>query len=135
MTLYFFKHYFNMFFRMMRIRDLVILSKDCSKAVQFANVSIASSEVHGSHCQFDFCPCSDKRICSVALLSSYARQNPQCEEPLFYHFNGLPVTRFQLAAVLNKAMSFLDIKQVVRPLHFVLERPPIYVNRMLVTMT
>ena len=55
--------------------------------------------------------------------------------PFFCHFNGLPVTGFQFAAVLNKAISFLGIKQVVRPNSFRICVTTHLCQRMLATMT
>ena len=97
--------------------------------VQFADVSNASTKVRimvrfskidqtGRSVTLIFVSSSDKRICPVTLLSSYARQRPKMCGTFFCHFNGLPVTRFQFAAVLNKAKSFFGIKQVVRPYSF-----------------
>lgn len=119
------------FFGLMRIGELVVQSKesDCSKVVQIADVSITSSEVwlnvrfsktdqSGRSVTLIFTPCSDKEICPVALLSNYVKHRPQLRGPLFCHFSGLPVTRFQFSAILAKAIKFLGIKQVVRPHSF-----------------
>ena len=48
-------------------------------------------------------------ICPVRLLKNYLHVRPSFEGPLFCHYGGKLLTRYQFAAVLNKALNFIRI--------------------------
>jgi hypothetical protein len=54
---------------------------------------------------------ADRNICPVALIANYLKDHPLCQGPLFCHFDGNPLTRYQFSALLKKSISVLDIEQ------------------------
>lgn len=48
---------------------------------------------------------TDTQICPVQLLKNYLRERPDTNGPLFCHFNGKHVSRYQFSSVLNKALK------------------------------
>ena len=48
--------------------------------------------------------------CPVDLLTQYLQQRPTYSGPLFCHFDGAPLTRYQFNAILKKCFSMLGIK-------------------------
>ena len=48
-------------------------------------------------------------ICPVVLLRKYLAKRPKTRGPLYCHFGGSPVSRYQFATVLNKALKFMGI--------------------------
>lgn len=44
-------------------------------------------------------------ICPVASLQEYLEKRPNIPGPLFCHFNGNPISRFQFSAMLNKCLT------------------------------
>lgn len=52
---------------------------------------------------------TDQVICPVVLVNSYLKSRPNFQGPLFCHFNGKPLTRFQVVSVLKRSISFLGI--------------------------
>lgn len=50
------------------------------------------------------------KICPVRLLKCYLKERPNTSGPLFCHFNGKHVSRFQFSSVLNKALKVNGIK-------------------------
>jgi hypothetical protein len=48
-------------------------------------------------------------ICPVRLLNKYLHVRPSFEGPLFCHYGGKLLSRYQFAAVLNKALNFIGI--------------------------
>ena len=51
----------------------------------------------------------DKCICPVVLLPCYLRDRPVVEGPLFCHFDGKPLTKYQFSAILKKSLHALGI--------------------------
>ena len=49
------------------------------------------------------------KVCPVQLLKTFLAQRPSTKGPLFCHFSGKPVTRYQFCAVLNKVLNFMGI--------------------------
>ena len=48
---------------------------------------------------------SQDQICPIRFLIRYLRMRPKFGGPLFCHFDGSPVTRYQFTSVLKKALS------------------------------
>jgi site-specific recombinase XerD len=49
------------------------------------------------------------KVLSARLLKHYLHVRPSFEGPLFCHYGGKLLTRYQFAAVLNKALNFIRI--------------------------
>lgn len=47
--------------------------------------------------------------CPVHLLKKYLAMRPKVPGPLYCHFGGKPITRYQFASLLNKTLKFLGI--------------------------
>lgn len=52
---------------------------------------------------------SGDQICPVSCLNEFLEVRPKIPGPLFCHFNGKTVTRYQFTAVLAKSLSFLGL--------------------------
>lgn len=61
----------------------------------------------------------NSEICPVYLMKCYfkARGN-QPDKPIFTHYDGSALTRFQFDSVLQKALNFCDVKDRIRPHSF-----------------
>ena len=77
------------------------------------NIRFSKTDQNGRSFSLIFTSCQDQQICPVALLYRYIQQRPCVDGPLFCHFNGQPLTRFQFSSVLAKVIKCLGIKQVV----------------------
>lgn len=60
------------------------------------------------------CTKTGSTVCSVFLLERFLSLRPNCPGPLFCHFNGKPITRYQFTAVLQKALNLAGIVDAAR---------------------
>ena len=60
------------------------------------------------------CTKTGSTVCSVFLLERFLSIRPNCPGPLFCHFNGKPITRYQFTAVLQKALNLAGIVDAAR---------------------
>lgn len=110
------------FFGFMRIGEIAAkCKKDCtSRLVQFSDLSIADNECKlnirfsktdqcGKSITLVFVECQTKSICPVRLLQKFCKERPVSAGPLFCHFDGSPITKYQVSAMLRKALHFLNI--------------------------
>lgn len=51
----------------------------------------------------------DKEMCPLSLLKSYLFERPPYVGPLFCHFDGSPLTRYQISSLLTKSLKFLGV--------------------------
>ncbi|MCG7867878.1 MAG: tyrosine-type recombinase/integrase [Candidatus Thiodiazotropha taylori] len=116
-----------MFFGFLRVGEIAITNKegDVSKVIQVSDVCFKGLEVHvtlrysktdqqGRSVTLVFTPSMSKSICPVSLLSQYISKRPRVHGPLFCHFNGTPLTRFQVSSVLSNCLRFLGVTACVR---------------------
>jgi len=62
-----------------------------------------------------FFPPQDTDVCSVKLLREYLKvRSPARLGPLFLHFDGSVLTRYQFNSVLQKALKFCDVTDHIR---------------------
>ena len=107
------------FFGFLRVGEIVVTSKtgDSSKVISISDVKACSNTVEinlrysktdqlGKSVTLEFSQCESKQICPVTLLHKFLQQRPKVQGPLFCHYNGLPVTRFQFSAILSKVVQF-----------------------------
>ena len=52
---------------------------------------------------------TDQSICPVLLLDMYLHERPPFPGPLFCHYDGNSLSRYQISAVISKALNFLGI--------------------------
>lgn len=50
-------------------------------------------------------------ICPVRLMQKFLKSRPQFQGPLFCHFDGKPLTRYQVVSVLKRAITYLGIDE------------------------
>ena len=48
-------------------------------------------------------------LCPVAALEDFVKVHPSGSGPLFCHFDGTPLTRYQFNAVLRKVLNFAKV--------------------------
>lgn len=111
------------FHGLMRVGELTVGSRSSdAHTISFHDVKISNNilEVFISSSKTDQLgkgmtlfvkPQADRNICPVALMGKYMRDHPLCQGPLFCHFDGNPLTRYQFSALLKKSLSVLGIEQ------------------------
>ena len=52
---------------------------------------------------------TDTQLCPLKHMSEYLRIRPNKNGPLFCHFHGCPLSRYQFTGVLKKTLHHLDI--------------------------
>ena len=110
------------FFGFFRVGELTVTDRlSSSKIVALQDIEINSSSIrvnlrfsktdqYGVGCSIQIPNCQKNAcICPVRLVQKYLLIRPHCPGPLFIHFNHSPVTRYQFAAVLRKALQFLNL--------------------------
>lgn len=107
------------FFGFFRLGEIVVSDKHhIDKVLQISDVTIDQSlhklEVHLKYSKNDQCgkgtvisiPGShNSPVCPVALLSQYVEIRPPVSGPLFVHFSGAHLTRYQFSALLKKVVQ------------------------------
>lgn len=51
----------------------------------------------------------DKNICPLFLIKSFLQDRPAYDGPLFCHFDGKPLTRYQFSSILRKSLPLIGI--------------------------
>lgn len=57
-------------------------------------------------------PETKSSTCPVAHMRSFLAMRPQCKGPLFCHYSGAPLTRYQFSAILSKVINIVGDKSV-----------------------
>lgn len=108
------------FFGFLRVGEFTTTSKkgNWDKILSLQDITIRNDlsavEVHirssktdqrgvGTTLQIGVVP--NQGICPVASMSEYLRVRPDVEGPLFIHFGGHPLTRYQFSAILKKGIK------------------------------
>ena len=121
-----------MFFGFLRVGEIAIKTKneDSSFIIQKTDVSIVKNEAfvklrysktdqQGKSVTLVFSPSKSTEICPVLLLKQYLRKRPAVGGALFCHFNGNPITRFEVSSLLSKCLEFLGLQSaVIKPHSF-----------------
>ena len=121
-----------MFFGFLRVGEIAIKKKneDSMLVIQKSDVSIINNEAfvnlrfsktdqQGKGVTLIFSPSMSTEICPVSLLKQYLMKRPSLSGALFCHFNGDPITRFQVSSLLNRCLRFLGLQSaVIRPHSF-----------------
>ena len=107
------------FFGFLRVGEMVADSKtsDTSRIILISDVAILSGNISitlrfsktdqlGKSVTLVFYPCEQKQICPVSLIKRYMQVRPKIQGPLFCHYSGEPLTRYQFATILQKAIRF-----------------------------
>ena len=111
------------YFGLFRVGELVVnSSSNLNHAVDILNVRMQEHdnvlEVLLSHSKTDqkgkgtviALPAVNTPVCPVVSMKAYMSLRPEQSGPLFIHFSGTPVSRFQFASVLKKALHFLNVQ-------------------------
>ena len=72
------------------------------------HISFSKTDQYGHGSSIEISETKSK-ICPVLLIKKYLLQRPNLKGPIFCHFGGKPVTRYQFSAVLNKVLKSLGI--------------------------
>ena len=93
--------------QVINIKDISIAnSNDVEKIELRIAFSKTDQHGHGSNIQI----MQDRTAtCAVVLLKKYLGLRQNHPGPLYCHFDGSPVTRYQFSAVLNKALKFIGV--------------------------
>jgi len=60
------------------------------------------------------CKQGDEKVCPVRLLKKYLQIQTSSTSCLYAHFDGTDLTRYQLSSVLQKTLSFCEIRNHYR---------------------
>ena len=60
---------------------------------------------------------NDKLVCPLALLQSYLHDRPPYDGPLFCHYDGRPLSRYQISSVLTKSLRILGVDSTMYSTH------------------
>ena len=93
--------------QVINIKDISIANaNDVEKNELRIAFSKTDQHGHGSNVQI----MQDRTAtCAVMLLKKYLGLRQNHPGPLYCHFDGSPVTRYQFSAVLNKALKFIGV--------------------------
>ncbi|MEW8547200.1 MAG: tyrosine-type recombinase/integrase [Candidatus Thiodiazotropha sp.] len=107
------------FFGFLRIGEMIADGKSCdtSRIIQLSDVSIYDENIKitlrfsktdqcGKSAMLLFFPSQQKQICPVTLMKKFLQVRPKTQGPLFCHFGGQPITRYQFTTILNKVVKF-----------------------------
>lgn len=108
------------FFGLLRISEVatsngngrhIISVSDVSFGDGMLKVNIPSSKTDqlGRGSSFVIQAQSDRTLCPHSHINSYLTVRPPIPGPLFCHFNGSPLTRYQLVSVLKKSLNLAGI--------------------------
>lgn len=84
-----------------------VLLKENESVLQLS-LPHSKTDQEGKGVLIDF-PAIDSVACPVKLVRQYLSVRPVLAGPLFCHFGGLPVTRYQFNAVLKKSLSVVGV--------------------------
>ena len=113
------------FFALLRVGEVTVANSksvpnhtithnDVTLSSSYAQLHIASSKSDQFATGFNMIISKqlDETVCPVRNLHKFLGIRPRIEGPLFCHFGGNPLTRYQFTAVLKKALCTLGIPQV-----------------------
>ena len=108
------------FFGFLRIGEMIACGKssDNSHLIHNTDVAIYEQNVEitlrfsktdqlGKSAKLLFYPSQEAHICPVSLTKQFLKVRPKVQGPLFCHFDGQPVTRYQFSSILNKVVKFI----------------------------
>jgi len=119
--------YIITFFGFLRVSEIAVERKngDNNKVVQFSNAKLTGSQCeliipssktdqYANSVSLIFTPSNDSSICPVRAVKRYLQLRPLVGGPLFCHFSGEPVSKYQFRAMLAKCLTFLGIKSNIK---------------------
>ncbi len=109
------------FFGFLRIGEIALVSKktpdrplkltdvDCKEDSLILRLSISKTDQSGKGISLIIPSKADYAVCPVRALRQYMSRRPASSNQLFIHLDGSPVSRYQFSALLQKALTFLNI--------------------------
>lgn len=85
------------------------LIKEGGKEKILVHLPFTKTEQHGKGPVLDIYAQIGSDICPIYLLKKYLTRRSSNNGPLYCHFSGKPVTRYQFSVVLNKALRGMGI--------------------------
>ena len=73
-------------------------------------IPASKTDQYGNSASLIFSQSSDPAICPVRRMTIFLQARPRFNGPLFCHFSGAPLTKYQFRAVLFKCLKFCNIK-------------------------
>lgn len=117
-----FKSVFSLAFHgMFRVGELTVDSKgvvDHTITVDNTSVNNGILEIYlatsktdqfGSGTILQICPQENKNVCPVMAFLDYMKVRPLFAGPLFCHFDGRPLSKYQFSALLKKSLAILGL--------------------------
>jgi hypothetical protein len=108
---------------MLRVGALTVDSK-CAKnhTVTVNNVSVSNAildiylatsktDQDGSGTILQICPQENQNVCPVFAFLDYVKVRPLVEGPLFCHFDGRPLSKYQFSGLLKKSHAVLGLAE------------------------
>ncbi|XP_060584407.1 uncharacterized protein LOC132740509, partial [Ruditapes philippinarum] len=87
--------------RVVQLGDLRFSENEC-----FLTIRFSKTDQFGSSVTLTFCVSHYPEICPYILLRHYITLRPQIDGPLFCHFSGQPMTKYQFRFMLRKCLNF-----------------------------
>lgn len=84
------------------LRSDVCLSEDNTKLS--VHLRMSKTDQYGKGTSINI-PRSQNTICAVSKMVDFLESRPQNDGPLFCHFNGKPLTKYQFSSMLNKTIT------------------------------
>ena len=91
------------------VSDLTLSENTCTLCIKSSK-----TDQYGNSVSLVFTTCSDSAICPVQGVKRYVRVRPQINGPLFCHFSGEPLTKYQFRSILLKCLKFAGIKANIK---------------------
>ena len=90
----------------------IISISDVSVSLEGLRVRVPSSKTDqiGAGAMLSLKYQNDHQICPGILVKQYIVDRPPYQGPLFCHFNGSPLTRYQFISVLKKSLECIGVK-------------------------
>ena len=73
-------------------------------------LSVSKTDQFGKGTNIHIPAQADHKTCPLNLLKSFLQIRPKLEGPLFCHFDGPPLTRYQFSALLKRSLSTLGLR-------------------------
>lgn len=74
-------------------------------------LAISKTDKFGNGTILHICPQENQKVCPVVPLLDYIKFRPLVEGPLFCHFDGRPLSKYQFSTLLKKSLAVLGLAE------------------------
>lgn len=92
-----------------QISDISLSDNKCTLLIK-----CSKTDQYGKSVSLIFTQSSDSTVCPILLLKMYLQLRPKIDGPLFCHFSGEPLTKYQFRAILMKCLTFSGIRANIK---------------------